>query len=174
MGLTLTVGRPRDVFTSVYAPKVGAILEREYPGALGSAAAKTKPWRTDEMPWSGWAELQAKVKKAIGRQKPFHFGSVEAWCGVFLPLKIEPAELKLFRGDPLLQVASTLELNRELREYARRVRLPTANSQLAARYEKCLDDDEEMTTNFHMLAYLQLMQAVNQSLSRKQPLWVVK
>jgi hypothetical protein len=93
------------------------------------------------MPWSGWAELQSRVKKVVGQRNPFHFGAVEAWCGVFLPVEVEPAELEFSRETPL-QVASALELNCELREYARRVRLPTADTQLRARYEKCLDDDE--------------------------------
>ena len=57
-------------------------------------------------------------------------------------------------------------------------RRPFANQShfTLARFEQCLDEDEdeEAGTNYNLLVYLELMRAVNQSLSRKQPLWVVK
>src|SRR5439155_788387 len=107
---------------------------------------------------------------------PFHLGSVEAWCGVFLPVAIKPTKLKIPGSNPLLQVASAVQLDQELRAYARRLRLPTKDSQLLARFEQCMDEeaDDEAGSNWHLLVYLELMRAVNQSLSRKQPLWVVK
>jgi len=133
-----------------------------------------KPWRSEELPWSGWAELQSSVAKTIQNPFPFHLGSVEAWSGVFLPITVEPAELKVAGSDTPLQVASTINLKRELCEYARRRRLPTENGQLQALFEQYLDDDEKVDTDYDVQVYSQLMQAVNNSLSRKQPLWVVK
>jgi len=95
---------------------------------------------------------------------------------VFLPVQTKPTRLKIPGSDTPLEVASALQLDKELRDYARRLRLPTKDSQLLARFEQCLDEDEdeEAGANYHLLIFLELMRAVNQSLSRKQPLWVVK
>jgi hypothetical protein len=175
MGLTLTVGTPQDVFSSAYARKVETFLTQKFPNN-STSAKQEQPWRSEELPWPGWAALQASVAATIRKPKPFHLGSVEAWCGVFLPILAKPTKLKIPGGGTPLQVASAVKLDRELREYARRVRLPIKDKQLLARFEQCLDEEgnEESETEWLLLVYLELMPAVNQSLSRKQPLWVVK
>lgn len=175
MGLSLTVGKPQDVFTSDFARKVAALLTQRYPSDITSAT-QGRPWRSEELPWTGWEALQSSVAATIRKPKPFHLGSVEAWCGVFLPHAVKPTKLKIPGSDGPLQVASALQLDQELREYARRLRLPTKETQLLARFEQCLDEeeDDEEGANWHLLVYLELMRAVNRSLSRKQPLWVVK
>src|SRR5262245_29972015 len=104
MGLQLTVGRPEAVFTSPYARKVTNQLVNKYPDLMASISRK-QPWRSEELPWSGWAALQASVAETIRKQKLFHLGSVDAWCGVFLPGDIKPMELKIPGGDAQLQVA---------------------------------------------------------------------
>jgi hypothetical protein len=175
MGLTLTVGKPSDVFTSAYARKVATLLSEKY-SIDPTSATQGQPWRSEELPWSGWEALQSSVAATIRKPKPFHLGSVEAWSGVFLPVQTKPTRLKVPGSDTPLEIASVLQLDKELRNYARRLRLPTGDSQLLARFDQCLDEeeDEEAEASYALLVYLELMRAVNQSLERKQPLWVVK
>ena len=94
------------------------------------------------------------------------------WC--FPSHCTQPTNLKILTLGAPLQIASPLGLKRELREYARRQRLPTETHKLQALFERYLDDEDKIETDLHIQVYSQLMQAVNESLSRKQPLWVVK
>jgi hypothetical protein len=170
MGLELTVGRPSDVFVAQHARAVAKQLQQGYPGSLAFPLFM-KPWRSEELPWSGWAELQARVAELLEHPRPFHLGSVEAWSGVFLPLELDPAELEIPGSDTPLQLASAWGLDRELRAYAQLRALPLGAAELNALFERYVEDED---SNYDLQVFSQLMQAVHVARERMQPLWVVK
>jgi hypothetical protein len=170
MGLELAVGRPSDVFVAQHARAVTKQLQQAYSGSLAFPMFM-KPWRSEELPWSGWAELQASVAELLEHPRPFHLGSVEAWSGVFLPLELDPATLEIAGSDTPLQVASAWGLERELRAYAQLRALPLDTAELDSLFERCAEDDD---SDYDLQVFAQLMQAVHVARERTQPLWVVK
>ena len=173
MGLTLTVGRPKDVFQRSYARSVVSELQRIAPGSL-TYPLFMQPWHSEELAWSGWALLQSSVSEALGNPEQSHIKAVDAWCGVFLPLELTPLVVEVPGSATPLQVASAWSLERELRAFAERRGLPTVESDLRALFDRYLANNDQADSDLDIQVYSQLMQAVGVARRRRQPLWIVK
>lgn len=103
-----------------------------------------------------------------------HLGWTEAWSGTFLPMELEPTQITLSGSETPLGTASSVHPDAELREYADRLRLPTDSAELQSLFEEYMNDGEKTDADYHIQVHTRLMQAVTQSLLRKQPLWVVR
>jgi hypothetical protein len=172
MGLTFTVGVATDLFFESFAEQVERELARQFgysmPGRLDSGA-----YRSQEVDWFGWAQLQQMASAAIGRDSAPNLLSVDAWRGVFLPIDIEPASVAIDE-DAWLQCASLPGLLGELEQLGSASLLATDPEGLRALWEKYCTDDPDADESTEMQTYAQLMLAAQVAAERRLPLWVVK
>jgi hypothetical protein len=172
MGLTFMVGNPSEVFTKAFAKRVRATLLRHF-GESVDLDSEEEPYRTDELGWSGWEQLQRRAARAVGKRQVPHFLSMEAWCGCFVPVQTEPTVFEFGAAADPLQVASLPRLVEELKAVGTRLGLPTdarGLRVLAGRYQ----DDEDVEADMDVQTYAQLFLAAKVARKRKQVLWVVK
>ncbi|MGA7731873.1 MAG: hypothetical protein WCD37_11460 [Chloroflexia bacterium] len=172
MGLTFTVGVTGDVFFGTFVEQVDQELAGHF-GYLMPARPSSGPYRSQEVDWFGWAQLQQMASAAIGRDSAPNLLSVEAWRGVFLPMEIEPTSIAIDE-DAWLQCASLPGLLGELKQLGSASLLATDPPGLRALWEKYYTSEPDADESTEMQTYAQLMLAAQVAAERRLPLWVVK
>jgi hypothetical protein len=171
MGLTFTVGCPRDVFIQSFADVVAKKLDRRFSSAF-AVESDEKPYRSDEVAWSGWGELQKRARAVLRGHPPKQLLSMEAWQGVYVPVPTEIGSFSFGEQKTPLNVACLPELIAELESFAQAAGLPADDNglrALAAEYDgDRIDQDADVQT------YAQLLLAAHEAARRRLCLWVVK
>jgi hypothetical protein len=171
MGLILTVGKSTEVFFGFFAEQVAQRLTETF-GYPQFPPPDFEPYRSQEVDWFGWPQLQQMAMAVLGKDGAPNLLSVEAWRGVFLPMPVEPVQLEV-EEDAWLQCASLPGLVAELELLAAAYSLPLDQAGLHALWEK-YRDDEDADIGIEMQTYSQLMLAAQVATARSLPLWVVK
>lgn len=177
MGLTFTVGNASDVFFGEFADQVEHELARQLNySAPRSTALDLEAYRSEEVAWFGWAQLQQKAVSTIGKDRVPQLLFIEAWRGVYLPLGIEPVQLIIDEEDDQawLQCGSLSKLLRELDQLALIGNLPTDPVGLNELWERFFEEGADPDEDMDIQTYVQLMLAVQVAIERGMPLWVVK
>lgn len=174
MALVFKVGGPEDVFNADYGAGVRAELEAHFGDAM-DLSPSADPWYSEELGWSGWADLQDRSLEAFGDKATPHLLSMEAWNGVYVPVETDPCRFEEVPGDATpLDIASLFALIGELESLGEALELPIDEPGLYALAQKYLDDDELCDEDMDLQTYAQLLLGARIALERNQPLWVVK
>lgn len=91
MALIFQVASPKQVFTEPFAGNVAHELTKQF----GLTFTSDEHWESEELPWSGWEELQQRVEKKLGKDKCPQLLSMEAWQGVYLPADVKIGQVKI-------------------------------------------------------------------------------
>lgn len=175
MGLTFSVGHPREVFVAEFAERVQSTLESNFGDCVDWSS--TQPhYYSNELGWSGWQMLQQRALELLGHDEVPHFLSMEAWCGCFIPGPAPIGSFKFENAPTPLDVASLDALQNELVAIGNALGLPTDDIGLTELAEKYDDDDDDDLCDDEMdiQTYIQLLLAVHVAVRRHQVLWVVK
>jgi hypothetical protein len=173
MGLTFSVGSPDSVFVEPFARAVRSWLTTEF-GEKVSLELPIEHYWSDEVAWSGWAELQALATEHLPAENLEHLTSMEAWSGVYLPLMLEPCAMDFPGQKTPLDVASLPALIAELEALGAALELPTDRQGLQSLVAKYGDDDDLVDQDMDIQTYAQLLLSALEATDRRQPLWVVK
>jgi hypothetical protein len=113
MGLTFSVGNPSDAFTEPFAERVRATFDDQFGGkiVLNSDMA---PYYSEELGWSGWRLLQERASAVLTAERLPSLLSMEAWCGCYVPIDVEPGAYEFEAESTTLAVASLDRLGEEL------------------------------------------------------------
>jgi hypothetical protein len=168
MGLQFVVGAPEEVFESGAADKVRNYLSNRFGSVI--RLNDDDPYESEEVGWSGWSELQGIAAKL--RILAVNLGSMEAWCGAFLPVNCVPENVRI-QPDHELSLASLHGLSDELHAIARKLNLPIDNKGIDLLIEQ-YQEDEMTDQDMGVQTYLQLLPSVRIAMSRSEVLWVVK
>ncbi len=171
MGLIFTVGTPADVFFGDFAVQVEQELAMRFNYSAQSQLSGD-PYRSEEVEWFGWAQLQQMAGAAIGRPSAPNLLSVDAWRGVFLPMAIEPVSLEIDE-DAWLQCASLPGLLGELEQLAAASLISTDPANLKRLWDK-YNGDMDADEGTEMMTFSQTLLAAQVAVQRGLPLWVVK
>lgn len=173
MALVLTVGGPRDVFVEPYASNLVQALRAHFGDDMDLDGGES--WSSDELPWSGWAELQARAAEKLEPAMIRHLLSIGAWKGVFLPVDTDPGDLDGVPGDTTpLAIASLTNLIHELERVGKALSLPTDEAGIDSLIAALADDDSSEDENFNVQVFASLLRCARIASQAKRPLWVVK
>lgn len=173
MGLTFTVGYPRDAFIEPFAEVVANTLDRHFSSAF-AVSGEDEPYYSQEIGWSGWAELQGRAQKAMKASPPHHLLSMEAWQGVFVPVETDTGSFSFQDQKSPLKLASLPHLIKELEAFGRIADLLTDDPGLKALAARYLENDDIIDQDIDVQCYVQLLLAAHEAARRHVPLWVVK
>jgi hypothetical protein len=172
MGLTFTVGNPSVAFIEPFDGRVRALLLKRFGGAVDLDSSED-PYASEELGWSGWAKLQRRAIKAVGRGRVPHLLSMEAWCGCYVPAETDPGAFEVESTPTPLQYGSLPRLVGELEAVGAALGLPTGDVGLRELADGYLEDDRE-DEDMDVQTYAQLLLAARVAGRRRQVLWVVK
>lgn len=170
MGLSFTVGPPEAVFIESVCVAVRDALRQNF--GYEFPAGESTGFTSEEVAWSGWAQLQARAEN-LGGATP-HLAGVEAWQGVYLPLEIKPTEVTVPGMSGPLQCASLLGLAGELQVLALDADWPLDYQQLKDLWDIYQDDDDLVDEDMDLQTFIQACFGAEIALSRALPLWIVK
>ena len=173
MGLALTVGSASDVLDTDFAKLVAEKIEQKLK-YKPEVESNSKPYHSDELAWSGWAELQERAASLLGEDAIPNLLSVDAWTGVFIPKDISPTELVIQADVSPFQVASLAGLYRELLALSQKASWPNDEQGLQAWWDEYMDGDSAADEDDDIQTYIQLMLCTLKATNLNKPLWVVK
>lgn len=168
MALVLSVGDPSRVLRKAYARKVIKELGEHLSGTVDFTDKFY--WSSGECAWSAWEDLQDRALELVPRKKSWHLRSMEAWNGVYLPVKIEPAALEL-DGEPDLDFASSLVLFEELSGLGPKLGISLASASISRL--RAAQDVEGKDAVLGQL-FAELFFGTQLANEKKLPLWIVK
>jgi hypothetical protein len=165
MGLEFIVGHPSLVFEGDVGLEVLAAIESQF-GPLQVNCEPRTIYRSEEIAWGGWSALQHQAATILGVERVPHLLAVEAWRGVYLPIRATPATITLPTGHAL-ECASLINLLEELQLVAEQSHVTVTPDALHLLWEKAINDQVTETLCQALLSAMEASQ-------RRQLLWIIK
>jgi len=172
MALVFSVSAPSTAFIEPFATQITETLRSTFGDEIDFDNKAER--HSEELGWSGWAELQERGAESCGADQLPHFLSMEAWHGCYLPVKTDVGSFEFPDETPNLDVGALDNLIAELELIGNALGLPVDDSSLDALSEKYTDDDDLVDEDMDIQTFSQLLPLARFAREQRLPLWIVK